>query len=226
MPILRVENLSKTYQVYTEGVRALENVSFTVEKGEFVAVTGTSGSGKSTLMHIIGGVDTPTSGKVFVDGVDVFAQKRGQMALYRRRKVGLIYQFYNLIPMLNVKANIILPLELDKKTPDEARLKSVLKLLGLEDKESSYPNHLSGGQQQRVAIARALMTSPALLLADEPTGNLDSKNSAEIIRLLRESNQKFGQTVMIVTHDENVAKQTDRIIEICDGRIVRDERLI
>ena len=226
MPILRVENLSKTYQVYTEGVRALENVSFTAEKGEFIAVTGTSGSGKSTLMHIIGGVDTPTSGKVFVDDVDVFSQKRGQMALYRRRKVGLIYQFYNLIPMLNVKANILLPLELDKKTPDEARLKSVLKLLGLEDKESSYPNHLSGGQQQRVAIARALTSSPALLLADEPTGNLDSKNSAEIIRLLRESNQKFGQTVMIVTHDENVAKQTDRIIEICDGRIVRDERLI
>ena len=226
MPILRVENICKTYQVYTEGVRALENVSFTVEKGEFVAVTGTSGSGKSTLMHIIGGVDTPTSGKVFVDDIDVFAQKRGQMALYRRRKVGLIYQFYNLIPMLNVRANILLPLELDKQIPDEARLKSTLKMLGLDDKESSYPNHLSGGQQQRVAIARALMSSPALLLADEPTGNLDSKNSAEIIRLLRESNQKFGQTVMIVTHDEKVAKQTDRIIEICDGRIVRDERLI
>lgn len=226
MEILRVEHVSKIYEVYSEGVLALDDVSFTVETGEFIAITGTSGSGKSTLMHLIGGVDVPSKGNIIVNGIDISSLSNHQLALYRRRQVGLIYQFYNLIPMLNVRANILLPLELDRKLPDEKKLKQILKLLGLEEKVSSYPNHLSGGQQQRVAIARALMTSPALLLADEPTGNLDSKNSAEIIRLLRQSNQEMGQTVLIVTHDEKVARQTDRIIELADGKIVRDERLL
>ena len=226
MEILKLEHVSKIYEVYTEGVLALDDVSFTVNKGEFIAVTGTSGSGKSTLMHLIGGVDIPTKGKITVNGTDVSSLTKHQLALYRRQQVGLIYQFYNLIPMLNVRANILLPLELDRKIPDEKKLKHILKLLGLEEKISSYPNHLSGGQQQRVAIARALMSSPSLLLADEPTGNLDSKNSEEIIRLLRQSNQEMGQTVLIVTHDEKVARQTDRIIELADGKIVRDERLL
>ena len=217
MPILQVDHLVKHYEVYTSCVRALDDVSFTVEKGEFVAITGTSGSGKSTLMHLIGGVDTPTSGKIYVDGVDVFSQSRGKLAVYRRRKVGLIYQFYNLIPMLNVRANILLPLELDRKTPDEKKLKSILKMLGLEEKVSSYPNHLSGGQQQRVAIARALMTEPALLLADEPTGNLDVENALEVAVILKKAAQKHNQTIIMVTHDRQMAEYADRILHIEDG---------
>lgn len=226
MSVLQVDHLIKYYEIYNESVRALDDVSFSVEKGEFVAITGTSGSGKSTLMHLIGGVDTPTGGAVYVDGIDVFSQSRKQLAEYRRRKVGLIYQFYNLIPMLNVRENILLPIELDRKTPDAQKLKYILKMLGLDEKISSYPHHLSGGQQQRVAIARALMTEPTLLLADEPTGNLDSQNSAEIMRLLRKSNQELGQTILIVTHDEKVAAQADRVIEFLDGKIVRDEKLL
>jgi len=226
MSVLQVDHLIKHYDIYNESVRALDDVSFSVEKGEFVAITGTSGSGKSTLMHLIGGVDTPTGGTVYVDGIDVFSQSRKQLAEYRRRKVGLIYQFYNLIPMLNVRENILLPIELDRKTPDAQKLKYILKMLGLDEKISSYPHHLSGGQQQRVAIARALMTEPTLLLADEPTGNLDSQNSAEIMRLLRKSNQELGQTILIVTHDEKVAAQADRVIEFLDGKIVRDEKLL
>lgn len=226
MSILQVDHLIKHYKIYTEAVRALDDVSFSVEKGEFVAITGTSGSGKSTLMHLIGAVDTPTSGTVYVDGVDVISLSRKQLAEYRRRKVGLIYQFYNLIPMLNVRENILLPLELDGKAPDTQKLKRILRMLGIEEKVSSYPHHLSGGQQQRVAIARALMTEPMLLLADEPTGNLDSKNSAEIIRMLRKSNQDLGQTILIVTHDERIALQADRVIEMMDGKIIRDEIIL
>ena len=226
MSILQVEHLIKHYEIYTEAVRALDDVSFSVEKGEFVAITGTSGSGKSTLMHLIGAVDTPSSGTVCVDGVDVFSLSRKQLAEYRRRKVGLIYQFYNLIPMLNVRENILLPLELDGKTPDTQKLKMILRMLGLEEKVSSYPHHLSGGQQQRVAIARALMTEPMLLLADEPTGNLDSRNSAEIIRMLRRSNQELGQTILIVTHDERIALQAYRVIEMMDGKIIRNEKIL
>ena len=226
MSVLQVDHLIKHYDIYNESVRALDDVSFSVEKGEFVAITGTSGSGKSTLMHLIGGVDTPTGGTVYLDGIDVFSQSRKQLAEYRRRKVGLIYQFYNLIPMLNVRENILLPIELDRKTPDAQKLKYILKMLGLDEKISSYPHHLSGGQQQRVAIARALMTEPTLLLADEPTGNLDSQNSAEIMRLLRKSNQELGQTILIVTHDEKVAAQADRVIEFLDGKIIRDEKLL
>lgn len=226
MSVLQVDHLIKYYEIYNESVRALDDVSFSVEKGEFVAITGTSGSGKSTLMHLIGGVDTPTGGAVYVDGIDVFSQSRKQLAEYRRRKVGLIYQFYNLIPMLNVRENILLPIELDRKTPDAQKLKYILKMLGLDEKISSYPHHLSGGQQQRVAIARALMTEPTLLLADEPTGNLDSQNSAEIMRLLCKSNQELGQTILIVTHDEKVAAQADRVIEFLDGKIIRDEKLL
>lgn len=226
MSILQVDHLIKHYKIYTEAVRALDDVSFSVEKGEFVAITGTSGSGKSTLMHLIGAVDTPTSGTVYVDGVAVFSLSRKQLAEYRRRKVGLIYQFYNLIPMLNVRENILLPLELDGKAPDTQKLKRILRMLGIEEKVSSYPHHLSGGQQQRVAIARALMTEPMLLLADEPTGNLDSKNSAEIIRMLRKSNQDLGQTILIVTHDERIALQADRVIEMMDGKIIRDEIIL
>ena len=226
MSILQVEHLIKHYEIYTDAVRALDDVSFSVEKGEFVAITGTSGSGKSTLMHLIGAVDTPTRGTVCVDGVDVFSLSRKQLAEYRRRKVGLIYQFYNLIPMLNVQENILLPLELDGKTPDTQKLKMILRMLGLEEKVSSYPHHLSGGQQQRVAIARALMTEPMLLLADEPTGNLDSRNSAEIIRMLRQANQELRQTILIVTHDERIALQADRVIEMMDGKIIRDEKIL
>ena len=225
MSILEVRNLKKVYGKDYSEVVALNGVSFSVEKGEFIAVVGTSGSGKSTLMHLIGGVDTPTEGSVFVDGVEVYKQKPKEMTLYRRRKVAMIYQAFNLLPMLNVRDNITLPAELDGRKVEEKELLSMLRTMGIEDKEFYYPNQLSGGQQQRVAIARALMTSPAILLADEPTGNLDSKHSADIMEYFRFCNRKFGQTIFIVTHDENIARQTDRIIAIEDGQIISDERI-
>jgi putative ABC transport system ATP-binding protein len=224
MEILSVRNLTKKYKMYDGEIFALNDVSFTVQKGEFIAIIGASGSGKSTLMHIIGGVDTPTSGEVVVDGVNIFKQKERKLAQYRRRKVSLVYQFYNLVPILNAGENIRLPLKLDKVTPDDKEYQKLLNSLGIIDKQYNYPHQLSGGQQQRVAIARALITAPSIILADEPTGNLDSKNSKEIIDLLRKSNRKYNQTIMIVTHNEAIAKQTDRIIEICDGKIVKDEK--
>ena len=226
MPILKVSDLKKVYGKDYSEVIALDGVSFEVEKGEFVAITGTSGSGKSTLMHLIGGVDVPTSGEIFVDGVCVHLQSEKELTLYRRKKVSMIYQFFNLLPMLNVRDNITLPVELDNRTVEEKRLIDVLKILGIADKEFYYPNQLSGGQQQRVAIARALITQPSILLADEPTGNLDSKNTLEIMELFRLSNQKFGQTILVVTHDEKVASMCDRIIQIEDGRIVKDIKTV
>lgn len=223
MEILRVENLTKVYGSGENAVHALDGVSFSVEQGEFVAIIGPSGSGKSTLLHILGAVDVPTSGKVIMDGKDVFSQKEEALAIFRRRQVGLIYQFYNLIPVLDVKENITLPVLMDGRKVNESRLKEMVKLLGLEGRERHLPNQLSGGQQQRVSIGRALMNAPAVVLADEPTGNLDSKNSQEIMRLLRESNEKFHQTLIMITHDENIALQADRIIAIEDGKITRDE---
>ena len=222
MPILTVQNLTKTHTVANADTTVLDHVSFTVEEGSFVAIIGTSGSGKSTLLHLLGGVDRPSSGSVIVDGEDIFSLSEQELSRYRRQKVSVVYQFYNLLPMLNVRANVLLPLELDGRRPDERQFQSILRLLGMEEKEFYYPNQLSGGQQQRVAIARALMTEPKVLLADEPTGNLDSKNSNEIISLLRESNRRLNQTVLLVTHDSRIAEQADRILEISDGRIVRD----
>ena len=222
MPILTVQSLTKTYTVANADTTVLDHVSFTVEEGSFVAIIGASGSGKSTLLHLLGGVDRPSSGSVIVDGEDIFGLSEQELSRYRRQKVSVVYQFYNLLPMLNVRANVLLPLELDGRRPDERQFQSILRLLGMEDKEFYYPNQLSGGQQQRVAIARALMTEPKVLLADEPTGNLDSKNSNEIISLLRESNRRLNQTVLLVTHDSRIAEQADRILEISDGRIVRD----
>lgn len=223
MEILEVENLSKVYGKGDNQVKALDNVSFGVEKGQFVAIIGPSGSGKSTLLHILGGVDVPTSGKVYMDGQDVYAQNEEQLAVFRRRQVGLIYQFYNLIPVLDVTENITLPVLLDGRKVNKERLEELLDILKLKGREKHLPNQLSGGQQQRVSIGRALMNSPAVVLADEPTGNLDSKNSQEIVDLLKLSNKKYDQTLIVITHDENIALQADRIIAIEDGRITRDE---
>ncbi len=223
MEILRVENLTKVYGKGENEVRALDGVSFSVEKGEFVAVIGPSGSGKSTLLHILGGVDRPTSGRVLMDGKDVYAQNEEQLAIFRRRQVGLIYQFYNLIPVLNVTENITLPVLMDGQRVNSDRLKELITTLKLDGRENHLPNQLSGGQQQRVSIGRALMNAPAVVLADEPTGNLDSKNSKEIVDLLKISNEKYGQTLIVITHDESIALQADRIISIDDGKITRDE---
>ena len=224
MEILRVENLNKTYGKGENQVKAVDNVSFSVQKGEFVAIIGASGSGKSTLLHLIGGVDRPTSGKVFIDGKDIYSLNDDNLAIFRRRQIGLIYQFYNLIPVLNVAENITLPTKLDGRNVDERRLNDLLKTLGLEKRKYNLPNQLSGGQQQRVSIGRAMMNEPALMLADEPTGNLDSKASEEIISLLRLSNKKYNQTVIVITHDEKIALEADRIITIDDGKIIKDER--
>ncbi|MDN0060749.1 ABC transporter ATP-binding protein [Mediterraneibacter glycyrrhizinilyticus] len=223
MEILKVEDLTKVYGSGANEVRALDHVSFTVKKGEFTAIVGSSGSGKSTLLHLIGGVDTPTSGKVYVDGTDVYAQNEDALAVFRRRQVGLIYQFYNLIPVLSVRENITLPVLMDGRNINEERVEELLSVLKLKRRENHLPNQLSGGQQQRVSIGRALMNAPALLLADEPTGNLDSKNSREIMQLLRYSNEKYHQTMLVITHDEDIALQADRILSLEDGRIVRDE---
>ena len=225
MEILKVENLTKIYGAGNNEVRALDGVSFSVEKGEFLAIIGPSGSGKSTLLHALGGVDRPTSGKVFVNGQDVYAQNEEQLAIFRRRHVGLIYQFYNLIPVLNVVENMALPVRMDGRKVNEERLDELLHLLDLEDRKNNLPNQLSGGQQQRVSIGRALMNAPEIVLADEPTGNLDSKNSREIVELLKVSNRKYNQTLIVITHDEQIALQADRVIAIEDGRIVRDERI-
>lgn len=221
--ILKVEHLSKIYGKGENQVIALDDVSFTVEKGQFVAIIGPSGSGKSTLLHILGGVDRPTSGHVYMNDCDVYEQDDTQLAIFRRRQVGLIYQFYNLIPVLNVTENITLPVLLDGRKINEERLAELLEILSLKGREKHLPNELSGGQQQRVSIGRALMNAPAIVLADEPTGNLDSKNSHEIVELLKMSNVKYNQTLIMITHDENIALQADRIIAIEDGRIVRDE---
>ena len=225
MEILRVENLCKRYGKDSTLVEALKNVSFKVEKGEFVAIVGPSGSGKSTLLHILGGVDKPTSGHVYVEGTDVFSLNENNLAIFRRRQVGLIYQFYNLIPILNVKENISLPVLLDGKEPDEKYLQELIETLGLENRVNHLPNELSGGKQQRVSIGRALIYHPSLLLADEPTGNLDSKSSHEIMELLEISNKRYGQTIIMITHDENLAMHADRIITIEDGKIIRDEKV-
>ena len=221
--MIQVEHLSKVYGKGENEVVALNDVSFSVKKGEFVAIIGPSGSGKSTLLHILGGVDRPTKGKVYFDGVDVYQQKEDQLAIFRRRQVGLIYQFYNLIPILNVVENMTLPVLMDGREVNQEFLTELVATLGLEGKEKKLPNELSGGQQQRTSIGRALMTSPLVVLADEPTGNLDSKNSQEIIQLLKTSNKKYNQTLIVITHDENIALQAERIIAIEDGGITRDE---
>ena len=226
MEFLRVENLYKVYGKGENQVTALDGVSLTIEKGEFTAIIGSSGSGKSTLLHIIAGVDVPTSGKVYLNGQDVYAQNNEKLAIFRRRQVGLIYQFHNLIPTLNVVENMTLPILMDKRKVNKERLKDLLNLLGLEGRKNHLPNQLSGGQQQRVAIGRALMNAPQVMLADEPTGSLDSRNGHEIIKLLKESNKKYGQTLLLVTHDVNIALQADRIIGISDGKVVRDERQV
>jgi len=223
MEILRVENLSKIYGEGETAVKALDNVSFSVRKGEFVAIIGPSGSGKSTLLHLIGGVDRPTHGKVYIEGHDIYALNETQLAIFRRRQIGLIYQFYNLIPVLTVEENIKLPLLLDKQKVDEKHFNDIVKSLNLENRLNHLPNQLSGGQQQRVSIGRALINNPALMLADEPTGNLDSKNSSEIINLLKIFNKQLKQTLIVITHDERIALQADRVLAIEDGRIAKEE---
>ena len=225
MEILKVEHLTKIYGSGDGEVRAVDDVSFSVEKGEFLAIIGPSGSGKSTLLHILGGVDRPTAGKVYMNGQDVYAQNEDQLAIFRRREVGLIYQFYNLIPVFDAVENMTLPVLMDGRSVNRERLEELLGTLGLTDRRKNLPNQLSGGQQQRVSIGRALMNAPAVVLADEPTGNLDSKNSQEIVELLRMSNRKYGQTLIVITHDENIALQADRVIAVEDGKIVRDERI-
>ncbi len=225
MEILRAENLSKVYGKGNNRVTALDNVSFSIEKGQFVSIIGPSGSGKSTLLHMLGGVDRPTAGKVFLNGQDVYARNDEQLAIFRRRQVGLIYQFYNLIPELDVEENIALPLLMDGRTPDPKALEEMIETLGLKERRHNLPNQMSGGQEQRVSIGRALITSPAVVLADEPTGNLDSVNSQEIINLLKASNRRFKQTLIVITHDEEIALQADRMLVIEDGRIVKDESL-
>lgn len=225
MEILRVENLTKIYGSGDNEVRALNDVSFSVESGEFIAIIGPSGSGKSTLLHMLGGVDRPTSGKIYMDGADVYAQNEDQLAIFRRRQVGLIYQFYNLIPVLTVIENITLPVLMDGRKVNGDRLNELTDVLRLKGRENHLPNQLSGGQQQRVSIGRALINAPAVVLADEPTGNLDSRNSHEIVELLKLSNKKYGQTLIIITHDENIALQAGRIISVEDGRTVKDEVL-
>lgn len=224
MEILKVENLNKIYGKGENAVKAVNNISFSVEKGEFVAIVGASGSGKSTLLHLLGGVDRPTSGRVFIDGQDIYKLNDEQLAIFRRRQVGLIYQFYNLIPILNVEENITLPCNLDGKEVKQEKLDEMLKTLKLENRRKHLPNELSGGQQQRVSIGRAIINNPAIMLADEPTGNLDSKASEEIISLLRLSNKKYNQTVIVITHDEKIALEADRVITIDDGRIIKDEK--
>jgi putative ABC transport system ATP-binding protein len=222
MEILKVEKLTKVYGKGSTEVRALDDVSFSVNKGEFVAIVGASGSGKSTLLHLLGGVDRPTSGKVFIDGEDIFKLNDEKLAIFRRRQVGLIYQFYNLIPILNAEENITLPLSLDNRKVDKEELEDLIKLLGLERRKKHLPNELSGGQQQRVSIGRALITHPTIVLADEPTGNLDSKSSDEIVALLKKSNKDYKQTIIMITHNMEIAKVADRIIKIEDGHIVKE----
>lgn len=226
MEFLKIENLCKVYGKGENKVKALDNISLTIEKGEFTAIIGSSGSGKSTLLHIIAGVDVPTSGKVYLNGQDVYAQNNEKLAIFRRRQVGLIYQFHNLIPTLNVVENITLPILMDKRKVNEDRLNELLEMIGLQDRKNHLPNQLSGGQQQRVSIGRALMNAPAVMLADEPTGSLDSKNGHEIVKLLKLSHEKYNQTLILVTHDENIALQADCIICISDGKVVRDERKV
>lgn len=226
MGFLKIHELCKVYGRGENQVAALDHVSLDIKRGEFTAIIGTSGSGKSTLLHAIGCVDVPTSGKIYLNGQDVYAQSSDKLAIFRRRQVGLIYQFHNLIPTLNVVENITLPILMDKRKANQKRLSELLHLLGLEERKNHLPNQLSGGQQQRVAIGRALMNAPQVMLADEPTGSLDSKNGHEIIKLLKESNRIYGQTLLLVTHDESIALQADRIIGISDGRVVRDEKVV
>ena len=224
MEILKVENLVKTYKNGSTNINAVDHVSFSVQKGDFVAIVGASGSGKSTLLHLLGGVDRPTSGKVFIDGVDIYQMNNDALAIFRRRQVGLIYQFYNLIPILNVEENIMLPCRLDNRKVSKERLNEIIDILGLKNRKNHLPNELSGGQQQRVSIGRAIINNPALVLADEPTGNLDSKASDEIVALLKESNKKYNQTIIVITHDASIAQEANRVITIEDGKIVSDVR--